>query len=688
MHITSKLLRPTLSLSHEKRVLWSDLKMKFMKVMLLALVGVVLGILLYSAIQHRRLSERPPPHDHHAHLKADQDGLKLRNDGGAGIGVDYTDSGARTDNVRRTSISDAKKRDEMTRNAELEDKHKTMDRKVRSASAKLSTSSSSSSNPSSSSTSSSSLAMSDGGGCESPYLHSMILKDSFAIDVVSAGGQEYFAATISLINSTFINAAPDHVIRFHIIVLKQKVDVVARFYSSLFGSKGVIVAKQGCLYDTGAVGTATSAGRTKGRYNIQPSSTSRSSTSSVRPYPLGTSINVVGFDEKLIRPFIHVVKGTSRIKDSLNYARFFLPHLLPGPPSVVDNEHSDVNKRSVSGAVEISDVDGRLNEVKREIDQLRTSIHHHMADDPVRVNKKKRQADERITSGGLIKVSTVVRRCIYLDPDMVVQADLLPAWAALGDVPSQYFQASTELYGNSGAEEGREQEENREEVVGVEEEEEGTIVVDHSRDFERPLGAVPGSRRYGGNFYWDNNEGHWLDFVDRQESVFNAGFLVADLDRWRTSNCTGQLMDWMRLNYDHTLWKYGSQSPMLLVFHKNYVRMSDKWNFDTLGYTHPHIRHRDITSARILHWSGGKKPWAVLRQNATKSEKAHEQFVAYWFPYYNSEEIDGVLAEMRQDEVTVEDVKLLTSWFDHSVKRGRKEMMAFYEQKKYVPTSE
>ena len=50
----------------------------------------------------------------------------------------------------------------------------------------------------------------------------------------------------------------------------------------------------------------------------------------------GSCVFVVQFNETQISPLIKVVKGTSRIKNNLNYCRFFLPTLLPKITKVTD----------------------------------------------------------------------------------------------------------------------------------------------------------------------------------------------------------------------------------------------------------------------------------------------------------------------------------------------------------------
>ena len=220
-----------------------------------------------------------------------------------------------------------------------------------------------------------------------------------------------------------------------------------------------------------------------------------------------------------------------------------------------------------------------------------------------------------------------------------------------------------------------------------------------------PLAAVPGIRHYGGNFYKEHDtEGYTPHHLILSQSVLLSIILTWGTDTWflqdgwnlliaeRTFSMLGFLWltwndgeSWTLLDscccgwnansliscksshvhvvrvisYLHPSfvirsirWKYGSQSPMLLVFHKNYVKLDNTWNADTLGYTSPHIKGKDLEHAGVLHWStfsltfrqlhslfsgcwvsqsnfqpagGGKKPWKSL--NSSESERPHEQFL-------------------------------------------------------------
>eukprot|EP01065_Artemidia_motanka_P036051 TRINITY_DN43954_c0_g1_i1.p2 TRINITY_DN43954_c0_g1~~TRINITY_DN43954_c0_g1_i1.p2 ORF type:complete len:319 (+),score=116.48 TRINITY_DN43954_c0_g1_i1:55-1011(+) len=92
---------------------------------------------------------------------------------------------------------------------------------------------------------------------------------------------------------------------------------------------------------------------------------------------------------------------------------------------------------------------------------------------------------------------------------------------------------------------------------------------------------------------------------------FNAGVVVLRLDLWRERECTGQVEWWMQENGGNGIFKLGSQPPMLLAFAGRTEALHPRWNLDGLG----HRRGAEVDEelqrgASILHWSGGKKPWA------------------------------------------------------------------------------
>ena len=91
------------------------------------------------------------------------------------------------------------------------------------------------------------------------------------------------------------------------------------------------------------------------------------------------------------------------------------------------------------------------------------------------------------------------------------------------------------------------------------------------------------------------------------KASFNAGVLVLSLRRWRRANATDAIARWVAANRRDGLWRHGSQPPLLLRFAAEALPLSPVWNLEGLG-TRP-IPAADIASAKILHWSGPRKPW-------------------------------------------------------------------------------
>lgn len=50
--------------------------------------------------------------------------------------------------------------------------------------------------------------------------------------------------------------------------------------------------------------------------------------------------------------------------------------------------------------------------------------------------------------------------------------------------------------------------------------------------------------------------------------------------------------------------------------------LDGRWNTCGLGYTTPHLSPAELAAARILHWTGSRKPW--LKEGHFKEE---------WEPY-------------------------------------------------------
>lgn len=101
---------------------------------------------------------------------------------------------------------------------------------------------------------------------------------------------------------------------------------------------------------------------------------------------------------------------------------------------------------------------------------------------------------------------------------------------------------------------------------------------------------------------------------------FNAGVVVYNLAylRGMKPNMLDSIQALHQENVDGTMWRHGSQPPLLLMFYDKVQWIDEKWNVDGLGY-----RNRtDVDDAFILHWTGPLKPWR---------EDGHNKHL--WTPY-------------------------------------------------------
>ncbi|XP_065003435.1 probable galacturonosyltransferase 4 isoform X1 [Musa acuminata AAA Group] len=86
------------------------------------------------------------------------------------------------------------------------------------------------------------------------------------------------------------------------------------------------------------------------------------------------------------------------------------------------------------------------------------------------------------------------------------------------------------------------------------------------------------------------------------------GMNVFDLDEWRKQKVTEVYHYWQNLNIDRQLWKLGSLPPGLITFYNRTLSIDRRWHVLGLGYN-PHVDHKDIEQAAVIHYNGNMKPW-------------------------------------------------------------------------------
>lgn len=95
-----------------------------------------------------------------------------------------------------------------------------------------------------------------------------------------------------------------------------------------------------------------------------------------------------------------------------------------------------------------------------------------------------------------------------------------------------------------------------------------------------------------------------------EKPTFNAGVLLIDLARWRQQNLTAEAEWWMAQHAaaPDGLWALGSQPPLHLALHGRWAALPPSWNLDGLGRV-GNLKPAALRAAKLLHWTGKHKPW-------------------------------------------------------------------------------
>ncbi len=105
--------------------------------------------------------------------------------------------------------------------------------------------------------------------------------------------------------------------------------------------------------------------------------------------------------------------------------------------------------------------------------------------------------------------------------------------------------------------------------------------------------------------------------------TFNAGVIGFNLDKWRTSNSTYEVIYWMEEHNRNPLWFQGGSQPFLYIIgFNNWKTVDERWNVEGLGWKK--VPKYKVKSAYILHWNG------PCNQHATD---CHTVILNYSFVY-------------------------------------------------------
>ncbi|XP_064405544.1 uncharacterized protein LOC135350619 [Halichondria panicea] len=90
--------------------------------------------------------------------------------------------------------------------------------------------------------------------------------------------------------------------------------------------------------------------------------------------------------------------------------------------------------------------------------------------------------------------------------------------------------------------------------------------------------------------------------------TFNAGVYGVNLDLWRENRIHDEVAYWMNQQAKARLWDFGTQPIMLLAAYEQWGHLDPHWNVNGLGWN-TEMSRRDLDEAKLLHWSGKRKPW-------------------------------------------------------------------------------
>lgn len=187
-----------------------------------------------------------------------------------------------------------------------------------------------------------------------------------------------------------------------------------------------------------------------------------------------------------------------------------------------------------------------------------------------------RTAYFRLAMGELLPAD--VTRCIYLDCDLVVLADIATLW-------------ETDMEG-------------------------------------KPLAAVPDLGILASSKDWPRKQRE-LGFA-AGDSYFNSGMLLVDLAAWRAEQAGAEVA---RLAAEHR-YQHHDQDALNVLFHGRFMPLPLRWNVipPVWNLFFKILRRKDYRRAAIaarrdiaiLHYAGGYKPWEYAR---------YEAFNAHYYEY-------------------------------------------------------
>jgi lipopolysaccharide biosynthesis glycosyltransferase len=113
---------------------------------------------------------------------------------------------------------------------------------------------------------------------------------------------------------------------------------------------------------------------------------------------------------------------------------------------------------------------------------------------------------------------------------------------------------------------------------------------------------------------------NWRELgFSENDKYFNSGVLVFNLEKWRYDHMSSRCFDYVRQNQEYIRW--GDQDVLNAIVAGHWGELDPKWNC----MNPPSMSKEEIDNSFILHFcSGGLKPWHVI-----ESYPACETFYTY-----------------------------------------------------------
>ena len=96
--------------------------------------------------------------------------------------------------------------------------------------------------------------------------------------------------------------------------------------------------------------------------------------------------------------------------------------------------------------------------------------------------------------------------------------------------------------------------------------------------------------------------------LERSTPYFNAGVMLIDLDRWRTSAVASRAAEYIQ-RFGRKVY-FNDQEALNAVIGEDWAPLDDRWNLSANPF-HARRQRAGVDSPAIIHFAGRVKPWAV-----------------------------------------------------------------------------